>query len=84
MVVLSLIVLIVSGMLLFVVPIFKKMYDDLGGTLPFPARMLVNISNLIDVLVDRPRDDHRGNHQFPAVEEDAGRPPHLGPAQAAP
>ena len=46
-VVLSLIVLIVSGMLLFVVPIFKKMYDDLGGTLPFPTRMLINISNLI-------------------------------------
>ncbi len=46
-VVLSLIIMIVSGMLLFVVPIFKNMYDDLGGTLPLPTRMLINVSNLI-------------------------------------
>ncbi len=46
-VVLGLIILIVSGMLLFVVPIFQKMYEDLGGTLPVPTRMLINFSNLI-------------------------------------
>jgi type IV pilus assembly protein PilC len=46
-VVLGLIVLIVAGMLLFVVPIFKGMYDDLGGTLPFPTQLLINISGVL-------------------------------------
>jgi type IV pilus assembly protein PilC len=46
-VVLSLIVLIVSGMLLFVVPIFKNMYDDLGGSLPLPTQMLINVSGFL-------------------------------------
>ncbi|HLE39750.1 MAG TPA: type II secretion system F family protein [Acidimicrobiia bacterium] len=46
-VVLALIVLIVSGMLLFVVPIFQGMYADLGGTLPLPTRLLINVSNTI-------------------------------------
>jgi len=46
-VVLSLIILIVSGMLLFVVPIFEKMYDDLGGTLPFPTQILINVSGFL-------------------------------------
>ena len=46
-VVLSLIILIVSGMLLFVVPIFEKMYDDLGGTLPLPTQLLINVSSFL-------------------------------------
>jgi type IV pilus assembly protein PilC len=46
-VVLGLIVLIVSGMLLFVVPIFQNMYADLGGSLPAPTQLLINLSNLI-------------------------------------
>lgn len=46
-VVLSLIVLIVTGMLLFVVPVFENMYDELGGTLPFPTQMLINLSGLL-------------------------------------
>jgi type IV pilus assembly protein PilC len=45
-VVLALIVLIVSGMLLFVVPIFDQMYTDLGGTLPFPTQVLIGISGI--------------------------------------
>jgi type IV pilus assembly protein PilC len=46
-VVLSLIILIVSAMLLFIVPIFSKMYAELGGELPLPTRTLVNLSNLL-------------------------------------
>ena len=46
-VVLGLIILIVSGMLLFVVPIFEGMYADLGGSLPFPTRILIGISGII-------------------------------------
>jgi type IV pilus assembly protein PilC len=46
-VVLGLIIMIVSGMLLFVVPIFEGMYADLGGTLPFPTRILIGISSVL-------------------------------------
>jgi type IV pilus assembly protein PilC len=45
--VLALVILILSAMLLFVVPIFKKMYKQLGGTLPKPTEILVGISNLM-------------------------------------
>ena len=37
-------ILAVVGMLLFIVPIFAKMFDDLGGTLPAPTRVLVFLS----------------------------------------
>lgn len=46
-VVLSLIVLIVSAMLLFIVPIFSRMYAELGGELPLPTKMLVDLSGLL-------------------------------------
>jgi type IV pilus assembly protein PilC len=49
-VVLSLIVLIVTGMLLFVVPIFQNMYAELGGSLPVPTQLLINISGLLTSL----------------------------------
>lgn len=31
-------------MLVFIVPIFKKMFEDLGGQLPLPTQMLVSLS----------------------------------------
>jgi type IV pilus assembly protein PilC len=37
-------ILAVIGMLLFIVPIFAHMFDDLGGTLPAPTRVLVWLS----------------------------------------
>ena len=43
--VLALVLCIVAAMLLFIVPIFKNLYDDLGGTLPLPTRLLLNVSN---------------------------------------
>lgn len=39
----------VIGMLLFIVPIFAKMFSDMGGTLPAPTRILVTLSNLLKV-----------------------------------
>jgi len=45
--VLTLVVMIVAAMLLFIVPIFKTLYDDLGGTLPLPTRMLLFISSVL-------------------------------------
>jgi type IV pilus assembly protein PilC len=38
-------VLAVIGMLLFIVPIFANMFADLGGKLPVPTQILVNLSN---------------------------------------
>jgi len=47
MVVLVLIVVIVTGMLVFVVPIFEGMYADLGGTLPAPTQLLITFSGIL-------------------------------------
>jgi type IV pilus assembly protein PilC len=35
----------VIGMLLFIVPIFARMFSDLGGKLPVPTQILVNLSD---------------------------------------
>jgi type IV pilus assembly protein PilC len=35
------------GMLLFIVPIFAKLFDDLGGTLPAPTRVLIFLSDML-------------------------------------
>jgi type IV pilus assembly protein PilC len=43
-------ILAVIGMLLFIVPVFAHMFDDLGGTLPAPTRVLVTLSNAMKFL----------------------------------
>jgi type IV pilus assembly protein PilC len=43
-VVFAIALLAVTGMLLFIVPIFAKMFANLGGTLPAPTRVLVFLS----------------------------------------
>jgi hypothetical protein len=42
--VVALVSLILSGMLLFVVPQFKSIYSQLGGSLPLPTRLLLMVS----------------------------------------
>ena len=44
-VVLVMALLMCVGMLLFIVPIFETMFDDLGGELPLPTQVLVVLSN---------------------------------------
>src|SRR5437764_4085600 len=44
-VVFGLCILIVTAMLLFIVPTFKNLYRDLGGTLPLLTRFLIGISS---------------------------------------
>jgi type IV pilus assembly protein PilC len=44
--VLSMVSLILLAMLLFIVPVFKKMYAELGGKLPGPTLVLISISNV--------------------------------------
>ena len=39
-----LVLLIVTAMLLFVIPMFEDLYTQLGGTLPAPTQLLINIS----------------------------------------
>jgi type IV pilus assembly protein PilC len=43
-VVLCIAVIAVIGMLLFIVPTFKSLFEQLGGTLPLPTRVLVTLS----------------------------------------
>src|SRR5919206_3719499 len=45
-VVVCLVILIMSAMLLFIVPQFQSIYDNLGGTLPLPTRLLLVVSKI--------------------------------------
>lgn len=42
-------ILMCIGMLLFIVPIFDTMFKNLGGNLPVPTQILVNLSNFLKV-----------------------------------
>ncbi len=46
LVVAVLVLLIVTAMLLFVIPMFQNIYKELGGTLPAPTQVLINISKI--------------------------------------
>ncbi len=46
LVVAVLVLVIVSAMLLFVIPMFQGIYKELGGTLPAPTQFLINISKI--------------------------------------
>jgi type IV pilus assembly protein PilC len=42
-------ILAVTGMLLFIVPVFAKMFLTLGGELPAPTKILIMLSNLLKI-----------------------------------
>ncbi len=46
-IVLILAVLAASFMLIFIVPVFARMFEDLGGTLPLPTRVAMGISDIL-------------------------------------
>jgi type IV pilus assembly protein PilC len=46
-VVLAFAILAASFMLIFIVPVFATMFQDLGGTLPLPTRICMLISNIL-------------------------------------
>ena len=50
-VVLIMAILAVFGMLIFIVPIFQKMFEDLGSQLPLPTQLLVVLSGLMVYIV---------------------------------
>ncbi len=43
----GLVILIVTAMLIFVVPMFQNLYADLGGELPLPTKVLLGISKAV-------------------------------------
>lgn len=45
--VMGLVMLIVTAMLLFIVPMFEDLYADLGGELPFPTKILIIVSTIM-------------------------------------
>ena len=45
-VVASLVLIIVTAMLLFVIPMFQNIYKQLGGKLPAPTQFLITVSNV--------------------------------------
>ncbi|MDA3937344.1 MAG: type II secretion system F family protein [Actinomycetota bacterium] len=46
-VMLGLVLFILVAMMIFVVPTFEKMFADMGGVLPLPTQILVNLSNFV-------------------------------------
>ena len=38
-------ILMITGVLIFIVPIFEKMFSKLGGSLPLPTQIMVNLSH---------------------------------------
>lgn len=50
-VVLVMAILLTSGMLIFIVPIFTNMFSELGGQLPLPTRILVWLSDVMKIAV---------------------------------
>ncbi|MDH3974094.1 MAG: type II secretion system F family protein [Deltaproteobacteria bacterium] len=40
-------IVITSGLLLFVIPIFEAMFSDMGGTLPLPTQIVINLSQFL-------------------------------------
>jgi type IV pilus assembly protein PilC len=46
-VVMSVMVVIFTAMIVFIVPVFQKLFASLGGKLPFPTQVLIEISQII-------------------------------------
>jgi type IV pilus assembly protein PilC len=46
-VVLSVMVVIFSAMIIFIVPVFQKLFQGLGGKLPLPTQILIDVSNVM-------------------------------------
>jgi len=46
-VVLSVMVVIFTAMILFIVPVFQNLFKTLGGQLPLPTQILIDVSNIV-------------------------------------
>jgi len=43
----SLVLIVLAAMMIFVIPTFEKMFEDMGGTLPGITMILINISHVV-------------------------------------
>ena len=43
----GLVLVVLAAMMIFVVPTFEKMFEDMGGKLPFMTQLLVNASDFV-------------------------------------
>ena len=75
---------IVTAMLLFVIPMFQGIYKQLGGTLPAPTQILIDISNVVpQALVRRVRSSRsRRSWAFRQLDQLRRGPQALGRDQA--
>jgi type IV pilus assembly protein PilC len=46
-IVLCAVIVIVTAMMIFIVPIFKNLFKTLNGTLPLPTRIVIGVSNVV-------------------------------------
>ena len=46
-IVLAISAVVIGVILIFVIPVFEKMFADFGGALPVPTQMVVNLSNFV-------------------------------------
>ena len=46
-IVLAISAMVIGVILIFVIPVFEKMFADFGGALPVPTQMVVNLSNFV-------------------------------------
>jgi type IV pilus assembly protein PilC len=46
-VVMSVMLCIFSAMIIFIVPVFQHLFKTLGGTLPLPTQILIDVSNIV-------------------------------------
>jgi len=46
-IVLCAVILIVTAMMIFIVPIFKRLFSSLNGSLPLPTQIVIRISNIL-------------------------------------
>ncbi|MBF0241833.1 MAG: type II secretion system F family protein [Desulfamplus sp.] len=44
---LAIAIIVVGIIMVFVIPVFKQMFDDMGGALPAPTQITVNLSNFV-------------------------------------
>ena len=80
----GLVLVVLAAMMIFVVPTFEKMFEDMGGKLPFMTQLLVNASDFVAgwgglavVVVHR-----RGDHDLQVVVQGPGQA-HLGRARSS-
>ena len=84
--------LVMVGMLMFLVPVFVKIFDQLGGELPILTQYVMHASNglrnplipglPIPGVIFFARDRLRCLHLVPPLEEDRARPREVGQVQA--